>query len=517
MSTVFHPPDTCDIRSARAIVCFIHGLGGSATTTWRCQSDDRCCWTHWLAGDFRDIHVMVLDFDCAPSRWLGDSMVLTDRAVNLLELLLVELSETSTPVFLICHSLGGLLAKQMIRTAYDSRHHDLVKLVGRIRGIVFMATPHTGSDVASFLRMFQCILRTQPVTRELERNAAALRDLNCWFRDNCSTWQCSVKSYCETRSTHGVMVVKADSDLGLAGHRPVPVDADHTTISKPTSRSDTLYRSVCHFIRRTLPAGAPPATLKTILKFDGSLDALSDTTRAAMLNRIVEFAKEHPLQVSVGCGCIEIKVELSGEARVRLMGAVREGQFDDLGMVVAATESHDGQWINAVPRVQIVPKSPEVECVREAPYVRGATLVCYLEEIGGFSEIHTEAKKYMPPATTRVAESVVYVRRVLLEPPDAPAYEWAFFVHSNLIASNAQYASKMLTNETCDLFTILHNLTVGPTGDKQRCAIATPTPTLWEAHCQSVRYLLHQSLLVESHGLRIDLAGARRWTILHDW
>ncbi len=59
------------------------------------------------------------------------------------------------PLILIAHSLGGLLAKQLVREACDRQPPHALK--SNIVGIVFFATPHTGSsfaDIADALSLF---------------------------------------------------------------------------------------------------------------------------------------------------------------------------------------------------------------------------------------------------------------------------------------------------------------------------------------------------------------------------
>jgi triacylglycerol esterase/lipase EstA (alpha/beta hydrolase family) len=51
---------------------------------------------------------------------------------------------------LIGHSLGGLLIKQMLRTAESEAQNDerAANFLRRVEKIAFLATPHTGADLA---------------------------------------------------------------------------------------------------------------------------------------------------------------------------------------------------------------------------------------------------------------------------------------------------------------------------------------------------------------------------------
>jgi hypothetical protein len=85
----------------------------------------------------------------------------------------------------------------------------------------------------------------------LAAHAGPLRDINLWYRNNARDLGIETKIYFETRSTYGVGVVNETSaDLGLSGVVPIPIDADHLSISKPRSRSDLVYKSIKHTIKQ---------------------------------------------------------------------------------------------------------------------------------------------------------------------------------------------------------------------------------------------------------------------------
>jgi hypothetical protein len=120
----------------------------------------------------------------------------------------------------------------MLRTSRDIAP-EYREVTDRIKGVVFLATPHNGSAIARYVQALR-VLRSGPAIKELESNAALLRDLNQWFRKNVNIKGLRVRAYFETINTKGIRVVDEDSaDPVIDGVVAVGIDADHIAICKP--------------------------------------------------------------------------------------------------------------------------------------------------------------------------------------------------------------------------------------------------------------------------------------------
>jgi len=183
--------------------------------------------------------------------WAGYSLALIDRAANVLDLLAGK-GIGQWPVVFIVHSFGGLVVKQMLREAEHSPNPSWSQIAARTRGLVFLATPHSGSRLANWVRWIPLYFPTVTVT-ELEEHNTQLRDLGGWFRGFYNRSGMKAIVYTETRNVKGVRVVH-DGDPYLAGVTPVPLDEDHISITKPKSDRSQLYRGVRGFIRDCLAA-----------------------------------------------------------------------------------------------------------------------------------------------------------------------------------------------------------------------------------------------------------------------
>ena len=237
----------------RASAIFVHGLGGHAYDTWRRKADDDSFWPLWLAEEVEGLAVYTLGYEAPPSNWLGTAMPLQDRAVNALECLLGEPGLREGPITFICHSLGGLIVKQIMLDLHRQKGHrpEAAALLDRIAQVVFLATPHTGSRQGGWLDQLRFLAWPSSIARTLVANDPTLRAINVGYRGLAHERRDRLhhRIFYETRGTPaGVIVDEASADPGLPGLPPVPVDADHIGIVKPADRSALQYARIRDFV-----------------------------------------------------------------------------------------------------------------------------------------------------------------------------------------------------------------------------------------------------------------------------
>jgi tetratricopeptide (TPR) repeat protein/pimeloyl-ACP methyl ester carboxylesterase len=238
----------------RANAIFFHGLGGDARTTWQAVKDDKATsWLPWLAQDIEGLAVYSVGYEAPVSSWRGSAMELSDRAANVLNLLLAQTDLETGELILVGHSLGGLVIKQLLRKGTDAAtdRAEAFSFIDRVRKVAFLATPHAGADLAGWGDRLRVLIRPSAATRSLLRNDSHLRDLNLWYRRWARERKIDHLILFETKTTQMFgMIVKPDSsDPGLATD-PIPIDSDHITIVKPANRENEIYKLFKGFILR---------------------------------------------------------------------------------------------------------------------------------------------------------------------------------------------------------------------------------------------------------------------------
>jgi tetratricopeptide (TPR) repeat protein/pimeloyl-ACP methyl ester carboxylesterase len=243
-------------------IIFVHGLGGDPETTWMSRpADHTTLWPRWV-GEESGCDTWVLGYDAALSGWRDAAMSLPEQGVSVLDRLSGHKALRERPLILVGHSMGGLVIKTAIVQAmtHDVERH--AEVARQVRGVVFLATPHQGSDLANLATAFRGLLRTNVQVGDLTANNAHLLGLNRQFRKLYGELGLRARSFSETRGVElgrrffrlfrgpSVMVVPAaSSDPNMPGEESIPIAADHFSICKPAMRQgDQVHDSLLAFI-----------------------------------------------------------------------------------------------------------------------------------------------------------------------------------------------------------------------------------------------------------------------------
>ena len=186
----------------RGAVVFVHGLGGDGFGTWDAGPPGERFWPRWLSEDLKDVDVWTAAYDASASTWTGTAMALPDRATNLLAWLEAERLHERSLVF-VTHSLGGLIVKQALRMAADRPGTVMGRVLDVTRGIAFLGTPNTGSDLATWMDRMRGLFGSSAAGPRLKAHSAYLRDLNGWYRERGPAEEISTLVFAETVQRKG--------------------------------------------------------------------------------------------------------------------------------------------------------------------------------------------------------------------------------------------------------------------------------------------------------------------------
>jgi hypothetical protein len=236
------------------------------------------------------------------------------------------------PIVFVTHSLGGLIVKAMLRRADEAGPRDaaisssdsIARIAQQTRAIVFIATPHCGSSLASLkvlaplvakggagalgllvaiptfllsvLSLFLgYLLRPSQYVEQLGTDDAYLRELQDFFRKFAERMDVQTLAYYERKKYRFLPVVSpCSADPGLATCTPSGINDHHVGITKLSSpKGSTLYREVLGLIQdveRKAGAGKTFSVFEPVLEQD-ILRLLNDPKFEPLKGKLVHEGK----------------------------------------------------------------------------------------------------------------------------------------------------------------------------------------------------------------------------------
>ncbi|KAH0541632.1 hypothetical protein FGG08_003922 [Glutinoglossum americanum] len=239
---VLHPTAEAGNKEALTVdIVAVHGLNGGPAKTWE-NSKSKAFWLRdYLPLDI--IGARVLSFGYNASAAFGNTTAdVIDHARDLLSSLIDRREEQDA------------LFQARIETQYSSINEHTI-------GIVFLGTPHRGSEKASYGKVLANLATTmmnKPTSRlvnALQVNSDSLMRLTSNFKSQLPNYH--IVSFYEMRPMEGfstLIVEKYSALLEVNGEDQVPVDADHRDMCKFGARDDPVYEKLFRRVRRMMKA-----------------------------------------------------------------------------------------------------------------------------------------------------------------------------------------------------------------------------------------------------------------------
>ncbi|KAI0534757.1 ankyrin repeat-containing domain protein [Xylaria digitata] len=207
------------LEMANIDIVFVHGLQGHPEKTWtytgnssrhvgkrplkdrllgrtsgrgveQVVSEDPVFWPRDLlasSGDFAQSRILVWGYDTQVGHFFSasDQQNISQHGNNFLITLQQERKEDpNRPLLFVAHSLGGIIVKVALRNSRGSTHQpQYLSIYKSTRGIIFLGTPHGGSQAANWglvaSNIIKCTLQdlAERVLRGLTPNNELLESL----------------------------------------------------------------------------------------------------------------------------------------------------------------------------------------------------------------------------------------------------------------------------------------------------------------------------------------------------
>ncbi|KAK2034338.1 lipa and NB-ARC domain-containing protein [Colletotrichum zoysiae] len=279
ITAVFSHPD------AIVDVVLVHGLNGDPEKTWASSSDGKPVF--WPAdllpqslGKTR-ANILVYGYNAdvyttgKSNKSASDNFIFQHAQTLVTNLTLYRKSErtSNNPIIFVAHSLGGLLVKRALLYSNDVRdknQEDVRSIFISTYGIIFLGTPHTGSDIAAWglvlQRMADAIAPRKVFESEsvllktLKKDNETLENINNHFLDVYQRFQIHMAHENHKTDVKGTKMIVVDAKSAspqLPGVTYYGVEATHSGMCKFNSPSAPGYRNVSTAIRNWAEE-APP-------------------------------------------------------------------------------------------------------------------------------------------------------------------------------------------------------------------------------------------------------------------
>lgn len=244
---------------------FIHGLSGHYRETWMAdKTKEETLWPKYLGAEL-NCDVWSLEYEAVLSAWRDNAMPLPDQGDSVLDCLASESALANKNLVLLGHSMGGLVIKTLLihgATKGVERYEHVVK---QVKGIVFIATPHKGSDLANLASWAQLILRTNEQVGNMHNHDTHLRSLHQQFLAFYQKYPIKVRTYAETKplligkkllgwniGAHKLVVDPDSSEPHVPSEIAIRLPEDHISICKIPNQNAQLYKSLLSYLREDI-------------------------------------------------------------------------------------------------------------------------------------------------------------------------------------------------------------------------------------------------------------------------
>lgn len=188
----------------------------------------------------------------------SSQLSLLHHSQNLLsDLAMLRSSEAQMqkPLVFIAHSLGGIVVKDALSLPGNEKKLSNKVLPATV-GVVFLGTPHHGSDAASLGKIafdISRIIWKKPNTQILEslkRNSEVLERISKSFGQLVAKGKIRVHSFREELPSKGMMIVDSvSSRIGYLHETQASLHANHRNMAKFSSNKDINFQRLVSIIR----------------------------------------------------------------------------------------------------------------------------------------------------------------------------------------------------------------------------------------------------------------------------
>ncbi|CAH0036396.1 unnamed protein product [Clonostachys solani] len=289
-------------QNAKVDIIFIHGLMGNRNKTWQATDSNGLKLDPWpkalLPAKLPESRILTFGYDAKVTdtkEFMGkvSEKTLRDHATELIYSIFHQRrapGSTDRSLIFVCHSLGGLVCKEVLLPArhvlqswtylliskqgllFANQRSDYRRILQSTRGIIFMGTPHHGSEAASYAQHLTNWMSSMKqfntkLLEALKKDSEMLENIH---DDFCSLIrekrQSSMESapgivcFFEELPMRALGCVVSKTSATIPGFSCRGIRANHKGMTKFPSENDAGFQSFLEELSRFLPLSARPTS-----------------------------------------------------------------------------------------------------------------------------------------------------------------------------------------------------------------------------------------------------------------
>lgn len=259
----------------------MHGLQGNGVTTWTHPEYDVFWPRDLLAKDIKHARILTWFYDSTVLKFWADTTAndIDANATSLcsdLASLRANSESEDRPIIFVAHSLGGLVCANALVLGSGHAEADVKKIASHTRGMIFLGTPHEGSDLAKWAALGLSFLRLEhggKATRDLDvlqKESGKLRSLSTAFgmllrsRGESKETEDKIEIVCfyeefKTRVAKFDMgIVVPQASASLSGYEAVGIPENHRNMVRFKSKDDVGYIRISGYLKKWVKRFSTP-------------------------------------------------------------------------------------------------------------------------------------------------------------------------------------------------------------------------------------------------------------------
>ncbi|EER37160.1 LipA and NB-ARC domain-containing protein [Histoplasma capsulatum H143] len=253
-------------------IVFVHGLNGTSYNTWATKKPE-VFWPgdllpHTLKG--QNVRILTYGYDANVTSFARGTS--KERLHNHAEHLAGQLianrnlqDAVERPIIFVCHSLGGIVVKKTLLYCEHLRHprtQHIRSTYVSTYAILFMGTPHNGSDLANLGTAIQTIFSLVPrklfdttptLLKTLRPDNEILQNVNRQFAEIMGRYRIYFfheSKPMDLKGTRKFIVEESSAAPVIEGVERMGIEADHTSMCRFESEKSPGYEAVAEAILR---------------------------------------------------------------------------------------------------------------------------------------------------------------------------------------------------------------------------------------------------------------------------